>query len=96
MLGFLDDIFWYYGREFKRSKDSKDDMLRKEVIGVTKSGGAHTCAEFSGNNWVLTDSRWSLKLPGTIDEDGYIFELIGDHNVSISLSISFVQSKEKL
>lgn len=67
------------------------------MIGVTKSGGTHTCAEFSGNNWFLIDSRWSLKLPGTIDEEGYIFELIGDHNVSsISLAICLVRSREKL
>lgn len=61
-------------------------MSRKEVIGVSKSGGTHRCAEFTGSEWLLIDSHWSIKLPRKADEDGCILELIGNQNVSACLS----------
>ena len=80
-------IIWnkslFYSRDFKKSKEKNDSMLRKEVIGIIKSGGTNRVAEFSGTEWLLIDSNWSVKLPGTVNEDGYLLELIGDHRVSI-------------
>ncbi|KAL3525536.1 hypothetical protein ACH5RR_013908 [Cinchona calisaya] len=68
-------------RDFKKSKEKNDSMLRKEVIGIIKSGGTNRFAEFTGTEWLLIDSNWSVKIPGIVSEDGYILELIGDRSV---------------
>lgn len=72
-----------YCRDFKKSKEKDNCMLGKDVIGIIKSGATIKFAEFTGTEWLLIDSKWSLKLSGKIDVDGYLLELIGDRSVSI-------------
>ncbi|KAL3526954.1 hypothetical protein ACH5RR_011610 [Cinchona calisaya] len=70
-------------RDFKKSKGKDDCMLRKEVISMIKSGATNTLAEFAGTEWLLMDSNWSLRVPGKVDVDGYLLELIGDRSVKL-------------
>lgn len=70
-------------RDFSKEKGRNDSILRKEVIGITESGEAHTLAEFEGTEWSLIDSQWSLQLQKISNKDGHLFELTGHRMVKL-------------
>ncbi|XP_058186107.1 glycine-rich domain-containing protein 1-like isoform X2 [Rhododendron vialii] len=61
-----------------------NSKLKKEVIGISKSGKVCTLAEFVGAEWSLIDSSpWSLDLRKRSDKDGDLFELTGLRKVKL-------------
>lgn len=72
-------------RDLKKSKGKNDSTLRKEVIGISRSGEVHSLAELVGEEWLLLDAQWSLQLQTSSSDDGHLFELAGHRNVSVYL-----------
>lgn len=76
---------WLRCRDSKKSKGRNDSALHKEVIGISKSGEVHSLAELVGKECLLLDAQWSLQLQISSSNDGHLFELAGDRNVSVYL-----------
>ncbi|CAA3015352.1 Hypothetical predicted protein [Olea europaea subsp. europaea] len=71
-------------RYSKKSK-SKKNNIRREVVGIPKSGETITLAEFVEKQWSLINSPWSLQLPCTNNDDGHLLELTGPRTVRLFL-----------
>lgn len=72
-----------YSRDSTKTKVKDKSILKKQVIGVLKSGETSTLAEFVGTRWSLMDSQWSLQLKKKSNEDVHLFELMGCRMVVI-------------
>lgn len=78
---------WLHCRDSKKSKGETDSTLHKEVVGVSKFGEVHSLAELVGKEWLLLGAQWSLQLQTSSCDDGQLFELAGQRNVSVYLSL---------
>ncbi|KAF3682726.1 putative transcription factor bHLH93-like [Capsicum annuum] len=76
-----DEVISLQMRDLKKSKGKNDSTLRKEVIGISRSGEVHSLAELVGEEWLLLDAQWSLQLQTSSSDDGHLFELAGHRNV---------------
>ncbi|KAM7520327.1 hypothetical protein LguiB_019289 [Lonicera macranthoides] len=72
-------------RDCEKAKVKNNQILRKEVIGITELGEMHTLAACVGTEWSLIDSPWSLQLQKTINKEGYLFELTGHRTMKLFL-----------
>ncbi|KAK6923227.1 Glycine-rich domain-containing protein-like, partial [Dillenia turbinata] len=70
-------------RDSQVSKEGTINFLKKEVIGVTKTGKIQTLAECKEDGWSLMDSLWTFQLQKKSSKDGSIFELIGNKTVRL-------------
>ncbi|KAG9129769.1 hypothetical protein Leryth_015467 [Lithospermum erythrorhizon] len=68
-------------RETKNSEVEKELILRREVVGVLKSGEIRTLAECVGTEWSFRCSPWSIQVQKSTDIDGHILELTGHHTL---------------
>ncbi|KAL2904120.1 Glycine-rich domain-containing protein 2 [Bienertia sinuspersici] len=70
-------------RDFSKDITRSTHGLLKEVLYITNSSETHTLAELQGNEWVIKGSHGSWKLHYTSENDGHIFDLIGNKMVRI-------------
>ncbi|KAG5528146.1 hypothetical protein RHGRI_028924 [Rhododendron griersonianum] len=77
-MRYVINVYIEYYVYLHENVSRNNSKLKKEVIGISKSGKVCTLAEFIGAEWSLIDSSpWSLDLRKRSDKDGDLFELTG-------------------
>ncbi|PQQ01250.1 glycine-rich domain-containing protein 1 [Prunus yedoensis var. nudiflora] len=70
-------------RHPEKANPRANTILKKEVIGITKSGKISTLAESVGTGWSLMDSHWFLHPKKNPNGDGHLFVLQGKNMVKL-------------
>nr|XP_017218219.1 PREDICTED: glycine-rich domain-containing protein 1-like isoform X1 [Daucus carota subsp. sativus]XP_017218220.1 PREDICTED: glycine-rich domain-containing protein 1-like isoform X1 [Daucus carota subsp. sativus] len=68
-------------RDNRKLKRADNELLKKEVIGITESGETRTLAKLVGTKWSLIDSSWSVRILTSVDIGVPFFELTGHRTV---------------
>lgn len=77
-------------RHPEKANPRANTILKKEVIGITKSGKISTLAESVGTGWSLMDSHWFLHPKKIPNGDGHLFVLQGKNMVCVHDPCAYV------
>ena len=77
-------------------KRADNELLKKEVIGITESGETRTLAKLVGTKWSLIDSSWSVRILTSVDIGVPFFELTGHRTVRLTWFFHASQLKKHI